>query len=59
MLRYVQALLGAGAAVQAPGDPLPWFQLSLLERLLYKNKNQHKATFYFQRLQEVLISVST
>jgi hypothetical protein len=30
-----------------------WQELQLLEKLLYKNKNQHQGAQHFQRLQEV------
>jgi hypothetical protein len=32
-----------------------WYEVGLLERLLYKNKNQHRHTVHFQRLQQVRI----
>ena len=30
-----------------------WFESSLLDKLLYKSKNQHRSSKHFQRLQEV------
>jgi hypothetical protein len=43
------AFLGEGQS----GLASLWYEVGLLERLLYKNKNQHRHTVHFQRLQQV------
>lgn len=37
----------------ALGRPDLWQELQLLDKLLYKNSNQHRSAQHYQRLQEV------
>ncbi|KAL4437263.1 hypothetical protein ABPG75_004402 [Micractinium tetrahymenae] len=53
---WAAALAGASSTghLQAPlARPDLWLEAQLLEKLLYKNANQHRGAQHFQRLQEV------
>jgi Domain of unknown function (DUF4477) len=47
---YAAMLLVLQASFQ---QPELWREAALLDRLLYKNRSQHRSSCHFQRLQEV------
>lgn len=53
MLLPHRAAISACTPQDALARPDLWQEVELLEKLLYKNSNQHRGSLHFQRLQEV------